>query len=88
VRNLTGIIRQDDETVLTELNIMLIEIPSPQTGEVYHSGLFNAPSGRPIKSGSYRLFLSDSRKAEILIKSCILTGKKRTVFFSIIGEFN
>ncbi len=88
MRNLTGILRQEDETVLTELNIMLFEIPSPQTGEVFHSGLFNAPQGRSVQSGSYRLFLSDCRKADILIKSSILTGKNRTVSFSIIGEFN
>jgi hypothetical protein len=87
MKNLIGTLQQEDQTYLTELNVMLFEIPSPQTGQVYHSGLFNIPKEQAIKSDVCTLVLSDNRNADILIKSSILGGKNRAVFFSVIGGF-
>jgi hypothetical protein len=87
MRNLIGTLQQDNGTCLNNLNVMLFEIHSPQTGEVFHSGLFNIPKERSIHPDLFTLVLSDKRSAEILIKSSILSGNNRAVFFSVLGEF-
>jgi hypothetical protein len=87
LRNLTGTLQQDNGTCLNNLNIMLFEIPSTQSGEVFHSGLFNIPKEQALHPDFFTLVLSDKRSAEILIKSSRLSGKNRAIFFSVLGEF-
>jgi hypothetical protein len=87
LRNLIGTLQQDDGTCLTDLNVMLFEIPGTQTGEVFHSELFNIPKEQSIHPDFFTLVLSDKRSAKILIKSSRLSGKKRAVFFSVLGGF-
>jgi hypothetical protein len=87
MRNLTGTLQQDDGTCLTDLNVMLFEIPCTRTGEIFHSGLFNIPKEQAIHPEFFTLVLSDKRSAEILVKSSVVSGEKRAIFFSILGEF-
>jgi len=87
LRNLIGTLQQDNGTCLNNLNVMLFVIPSTQTGEVFHSGLFNIPKEQALHPDFFTLVLSDKRSAEILIKSSRLSGKNRAIFFSVLGEF-
>jgi hypothetical protein len=87
LKNLIGTLHQEGQPCLTDLNVMLFEITSPQTGHIYHSGLFNLPKEQSLNPDAFTLLLSDNRNADILIKSSALSGEKRAVFFSVIGGF-
>jgi hypothetical protein len=84
---LTGTLKHEGQTCLTDLNVMLFEIPSTQTGQVQQSGLFSVPKEQPIDPNAFTLVLSDNRIADISIQSSKLRGEKRAVLFSVIGGF-
>ena len=48
MRNLTGILQQDNKTCLTDLNVMLFEIPSPQTGKFFIPGSLISQKNNPF----------------------------------------
>jgi hypothetical protein len=87
MRNLTGTLQQEDRTCLTDLNVMLFENPNTQTGEIFHSGLFNIPKEQAIEPDFFTLVLADKRCVKIRIKSTVVSGEKRAIFFSVLGEF-
>jgi hypothetical protein len=85
--NLIGTLQQEGHASLPELNVLLCVITSPQTGEVHHSGLFNIAKEQSINPTACTLVFSDNRNADIVIRSSLLRGEKREIFFSVIGEF-
>jgi hypothetical protein len=84
---LTGTLKHLGQTCLTDLSVMLFEIPSPQTGQKNQFGLFSVPKEQPINPDSFTLVLPDNRIADISITSSNLRGGKRAVLFSVIGGF-
>jgi hypothetical protein len=85
---LSGTLKHLGQTCLTDLSVMLFEIPIPQTGQINQFGLLSFPKEQPINPNAFTLVLSDNRIADILIKSSTLRGEKRAVFFSVIGGFH
>jgi hypothetical protein len=85
--NLIGTLQQEGHPSLPELNVLLCVITSPLTGQVHHSGLFNIAKGQSIKPTACTLVFPGNRNADIVIRSTILRGEKREIFFSVIGEF-
>lgn len=84
--NLIGTLQQEGQPSLTELNVLLRVITSPLTGQIEYSGFFNVEKEQSVKSPTCTLFLSDKRNADIVIRSSILRGENRVIFFSVIGE--
>jgi hypothetical protein len=85
--NLIGTLKQEGHASLPELNVRLCVITSPLTGQVHHSGLFNIAKEQTIKPTTCTLVFPDNRNADIVIRSSIVRGEKREIFFSVIGEF-
>jgi hypothetical protein len=85
--NLIGTLQQEGHASLPELNVLLCETISLQTGEVHHSGLFNIAKEQSINPTACTLVFPDNRNADIVIRSSLVRGEKREIFFSVIGEF-
>jgi hypothetical protein len=85
--NLIGTLQQEDHTSLPGLNVLLCVTTNPQTGEVHHSGVFNLAKEQCVKSTACTLVFSGNHNAEIVIRSSVLKGEKREIFFSVVGEF-
>lgn len=85
--NLIGTLQQEGYPSLPKLNVLLCETTSPQTGQVHHSGIFNIAKEQSIKSTAGTLVFPGNRNADIVIRSSVLKGERREIFFSVIGEF-
>ena len=85
--NLNAQLKHNNETILPDLNFILLEVPSSATGNQYSSGFFQVPEGNSIEPDLYKLVLPDSTEAEILIMRSFHIGGDLTAFFSVVGEF-
>jgi hypothetical protein len=85
--NLNAQLRQNNKTILPELDYILLQIPDSITGEEYCSGFFQIPDGTSIEPDVYQLVLPDMSEAEILIMRSFFIDEEHTAFFSVVGEF-
>jgi hypothetical protein len=85
--NLNAQLKQNDRTILQDLDFILLEVPSAESGEDFSSGFFQIPEGNSIEPDLYQLVLPDNTEAEILIMRSFVFGGDLTAFFSVVGEF-
>jgi hypothetical protein len=85
--NLNAQLKQNDRTILQDLDFILLEVPCSETGQEYSSGFFQIPDGNSIEPDLYQLVLPDNTEAEILIMRSFLVGGDLAAFFSVVGEF-
>jgi hypothetical protein len=85
--NLTAQLKQNNQTILSDLDYILLQIPDSETGEEYCSGFFQIPNGTSIEPDLYRLVLPDMTEAEILIMRSFFINEENTAFFSVVGDF-
>jgi hypothetical protein len=85
--NVNAQLKQNDKTILPDLDYILLQIPDSVSGEDYCSGFFQIPEGTSLEPDLYQLVLPDLSEAEILIMRSFLIGEEHTAFFSVLANF-
>ncbi len=86
--NLNAQLKQNDRTILPDLNFILLELPNSSTGHEYSTGFFQIPEGNSIEPDLYQLVLPDNTEAEIVIMRSFVFGEDLAAFFSVVEEFH
>jgi hypothetical protein len=85
--NLYAQLKQNNITIIPDVDYILLEIPESATGEEYSAGFFQLPEGTSLEPDLYQLVLPDMKEAEILIMRSYFVGEEHTAFFSVVADF-
>jgi hypothetical protein len=85
--NFSAQLKQNDITIIPDVDYILLQIDESATGEEYSAGFFQLPEGTSLEPDLYKLVLPDMKEAEILIMRSFLIGDEHTAFFSVVAAF-
>lgn len=85
--NLSAQLKQNDITIIPDVDYILLQVAESETGEEYSAGFFQLPEGTSLEPDLYKLVLPDMTEAEILIMRSYFVGEEHTAFFSVVANF-
>ena len=85
MQHLSGDLFKSGNIILNDLKILVADIPSPKSGRIIHSGIFNTKITNFLEPGFYQFALADHGKIDIKVKTSRLIGGNRAVFFTVEG---